>query len=71
MHSVTSNGSRNRQRDFRSRMEAAGFVQVSGWVHRDQQADTIQLLRRLKEDGGLRPGPVRITTTGKLAKLEG
>lgn len=67
---VTNNSRRNRQRLYRERMEAEGYVQVSGWVHRDQAPDAVQLLRRLREDRALLPGPLRHSTTGRLQKLE-
>lgn len=69
--SVTNNGARKRHAAFRERMVAAGFVQVSGWVHKEQAGAAAQLLRRLKEEPALLPGPVRDTRTGKLLKLEG
>ena len=68
---VTTNGSRKRQRTYSQRMRAEGFVQVTGWVHRTQAGDATQVLRRLREDPDLRPGPMRNTTTGKLSRLEG
>lgn len=63
---VTNNGGRERQASYRQRLVNAGFVQVSGWVHADQAADTIQMLQRLKESPGLLPGPLRDPSTGKL-----
>lgn len=68
---VTNNGSRNRQAAFRERMVNAGYVQVTGWVHRDQVADATEMLRRLKESPGLLPGPLRNPATGKLVSLRG
>ena len=63
---VTNNGSRNRQAAFRERMVNAGFVQVTGWVHESQAAETLHMLRRLKEAPELVPGPLRNPVTGKL-----
>ena len=67
---VTSNGARKRQASYNARMRAAGFKQVTGWVHKEQSADAGWLLKRLKGNPDLRPGPVRDVTTGRLAKLE-
>lgn len=68
MPSVTNNGSRNRQAAFRERMVKAGMVQVTGWVHSHQAADATQMLRRLKEDPELSPGPLRNPATGRLVR---
>lgn len=54
---------------FRDRMKALGYVQVAGWVHRDQVPDTNQMLRRLKANKHLQPGPLRDPESGKLVKL--
>ena len=63
--------STKRQADYRQRMTASGLVQVSGWVHAgQQQGDASILLRRLRDDPDLRPGPLRHSRTGKLHKLE-
>ncbi|MFC3705923.1 hypothetical protein ACFOOL_14290 [Devosia honganensis] len=67
--SVTNNGSRNRQADFRRRMEAAGYVQVTGWVHRDQAADALTMLRRLRENPALSPVSLRNSATNKFEGL--
>lgn len=67
---VTNNGSRNRQAAFRERMVNAGFVQVTGWVHADQAPDTLHMLRTLKENPGLMPGPLRNPATGKLVSAK-
>lgn len=56
-----------RQREFRKRMEAEGYVQVTGWVPRDQAADVRDVMKRLCE-GDLEIGPLRSYSTGKLVK---
>lgn len=58
-----------RQTEFRERMEAEGFVQVTGWVRRDNAAAVASLIRLLREDPDLEPGPMRNTRTGRLRKL--
>jgi hypothetical protein len=67
----TSNSNRNRATAFRRRMADAGYVQVTGWVHRTQAADANQLLRRLKANPALQAGPLRNPETGKLVSLHG
>lgn len=66
---VTNNGSRNRQADFRARMQAAGFVQVTGWVHRDQASDALTMLQRLRENRHLTPVSLRNSATNKFEGL--
>lgn len=44
------------------------MVQVTGWVHSHQAADATQMLRRLKEDPELSPGPLRNPATGRLVR---
>lgn len=63
---VTNNGSRERQSAYRERMVAAGYVQVTGWVHRTQAPEVTNYLRALKERPDLQPGPLRNPITGKL-----
>ena len=63
---VTNNGARERQSAYRERMQEQGLVQVSGWVHRDQAAAVVDYLRLLKDNPGLKPGPLRNPVTGKL-----
>lgn len=58
-----------RQADFRQRMEEEGFVQVTGWVRRDQAAAVSALIRRLRDDPALEPGPVRNTRTGRIERI--
>jgi hypothetical protein len=67
---VTSNEARKRQASYRDRMVKAGMVQVTGWVHSHQQADAVQLLRRLREDESLIPGSLRSTDTNRFVSLE-
>lgn len=66
---VTNNGPRKRQAAFRARMKAEGLVQVTGWVHEHQASDAIQVLRRLKKNEDLTPGPLRNTVTNKFVSL--
>lgn len=61
--------SAERQREFKAKMAAAGFVQINGWLHRDQVGDVRTLLDMLKADPDLTPGPARSRCTGKLVKL--
>ena len=63
---VTNNAARERQSAYRGRMQQAGLVQVSAWVHRDQAAAVVDYLRLLKDNPGLEPGPLRNPVTGKL-----
>lgn len=58
-----------RQRAFKARMEAAGFVQVHGWIHRHQSGDVRALLHALQADPDLTTGPARSTCSGKLVKV--
>lgn len=58
-----------RQRDFKDRMAAQGFTQVTGWVHEDQRADVIVLLHFLHANPDFMVGPARNTKTGRLHKL--
>lgn len=67
--SVTNNGSRNRQAAYRRRMEDAGFVQVTGWVHRAQAADALTMLRRLKDNPALTPVSLRNADTNRFEGL--
>lgn len=69
MSTVTSNTSRNRQADYRRRMEAAGFVQVTGWVHTHQAASVTDLLAALRADINCEAGPMRDIITGRLTKV--
>lgn len=62
--------SAERQRSFKKRMAAGGFVQVSGWVRSHQAADIKTLLARLSADPDLTVGPVRNEASGRLEKLE-
>ena len=70
MQNVTNNGSRNRQAEYRRRMELAGFVQVTGWVYRHQAASVKTLIHRLQEEADCEAGPLRNSATGRLARLE-
>lgn len=58
-----------RQRAFKERMRATGFVQVTGWVRSDQAGDIAELMARLASDPDLEVGPLRSRASGKLARL--
>lgn len=60
---------RERQRAFREAMAARGFVQVNGWIHRDQLPEVSDLLRVLRTNRYLTVELVRDVTTGKLAAI--
>lgn len=68
---VTSTEARNRQAKYRERMADAGFVQVCAWVHKHQEADTMQLLRRLKANETFIPGALRDTDTNRFVSING
>lgn len=59
----------SRQRAYKDRMAAEGFVQVHGWVHNHQLADVVVLLHKLQSSPELMVGPARHELTGKLVKL--
>ena len=63
---VTNNGPRNRQAQYKARMYADGFVQVTGWVNSHQAADAILYLKLLRINPSLVPGPLRNPESGKL-----
>lgn len=58
-----------RQAEFRKRMKAQGYVQVTGWVKANQASDVMILMKRLAESDELEIGPVRNVKTGKLQRL--
>ncbi|RWO96668.1 MAG: hypothetical protein EOQ98_21860 [Mesorhizobium sp.] len=68
VHAIKS-PSATRQRAFKKRMSDDGFVQVTGWVRSHQAADIAALMKRLKEDTDLEPGPMRNTRTGRLERV--
>ena len=63
---VTNNGPRNRQAQYKARMYADGYVQVTGWVNSHQSADAIEYLKLLRINPSLVPGPLRNPESGKL-----
>jgi hypothetical protein len=69
MNDTVTNTTAQRATAFRKRMVEAGYVQVAGWVHRSQVAEVNQMLRRLREDKTLQPGPLRNPDTGRLVRL--
>ena len=69
MNYTVTNTTAQRATAFRKRMVEAGYVQVAGWVHRSQVAETNQMLRRLRADRTLQPGPLRNPDTGRLVRL--
>ncbi len=40
--------SASRQRAYKERMAAEGYVQVTGWVHRHQQMEVLILMKHLQ-----------------------
>jgi hypothetical protein len=55
-----------RQRQFRNRMEAEGFIQVTGWVPAAKASEVRILMQQLCKHPELEPGPLRNSETGKL-----
>lgn len=66
---VTNNGRRNRQEKYREAMKAAGFVQVTGWVHEHQQADAIEYLKALRLRDDLTTGSLRNIETHRFVSI--
>lgn len=66
---VTNNKGRNRQAQYRARMQADGFVQVTGWVHKSQESEAMIYLKLLRINPSLQPGPLRNPATGRLVSL--
>lgn len=62
--------STERQRAYRERMLAEGYVQVTGWVHSHQAGYVAVQLARLKRDPDLTPGPMRNTKTNRFESIE-
>lgn len=60
---------RNRQTAYRARMKAAGFVQISGWVHASQEADAMEYLAALRTSAHLTTGPLRDEATRQLVSV--
>ena len=60
--------SADRQKEFRKRMEAEGYIQVTGWVPAAQASDVRILMKRLMTDADLEVGPLRNVRTGRLER---
>lgn len=60
----------DRQKQFRQRMIAAGFVQCNGWVHTHQFAAVQIAMAALKADPDLEIGPLKHAPSGKLTKAK-
>lgn len=67
---VTNNDARKRQQAFRAKMQLAGFVQVTAWVHESQLPDVQDYLRQLREKPHLTTGPLKDPVTGKLVSTK-
>lgn len=60
--------SAERQAAFRRRMEADGYVQVTGWVPSNTASDIMEVMRRLRENSNLEVACFRDTLTGRMVR---
>jgi hypothetical protein len=64
-----------KMRDFarahRAQLEAAGMVQVAGWVHRSQASKLKLLIKALAANADLSAGPATSNRTGRRVRYDG
>ncbi|QCS36991.1 hypothetical protein [Tortoise microvirus 39] len=69
MEGNMSKSNKERQAQYRAKLESLGQTNVTGIVNYTQVGDVLILLRRLRDNPDLEVGLIRNTRTGRYEKL--